>query len=444
MICLIQIAFIAYGSKYLSAVIPITLFVVWILSRFYLLTSHQLRLLEIELKAPIYTSLAETKEGLATIRALGWQSAYKTDFQARIDESKRATYLLFMIQRWLNFVLDLIIAGLATILMTLATQLRSSTNAAMLGVGLSSLIGFSMNVSQFIVCYTELENSLGAISRTKDCVDNIEAEDSLSDYKEPPSDWPSHGAIEFRSVTASYEYVTRSIKSNSANIIFSDHSNPALKNITFTAPSGHKICICGRTGSGKSTLLSVLLRLLNVQEGQILIDSIDISTLPSQTIRKNITVIPQSPFFLPGSVRLNLHVDSATTPPDEFLILALRKVKLWTLISSRGGLDADLTSIALSHGQQQLFCLAAAILKKSKIVVIDEATSGVDTETEKMMDELIKEEFRDCTVLCIAHRLDMALEFDKVVVLGGGEVLEMGPPGELVEERGEFWRLLGR
>ncbi|TLD27952.1 canalicular multispecific organic anion transporter 2 [Venturia nashicola] len=429
MICLIQIAFIAYGSKYLSATIPLTFIVVWILSRFYLLTSQQLRLLDIELKAPIYTSLAETKEGLATIRAFGWQSSYKTIFQTRIDESKRATYLLFMIQRWLNFVLDLIIAGLATILMTLATQLRSSTNAAMFGVGLSSLIGFSMNVSQFIVCYTELENSLGAISRTKDCVDNIEAEDSSSSsYKKPPPDWPSQGAIEFRSVTASYN----------------DIAKPALKNITFTAPAGHKICICGRTGSGKSTLISLLLRLLKSQEGQILIDSIDISTLPSLTIRQNINVIPQSPFFLPGSVRLNLHVDASSMPPDENLIGALRKVKLWDLISSRGGLDADLTSIALSHGQQQLFCLAAAILKKSttKIVVIDEATSGVDEETEKMMDQLIKEEFQNCTVICIAHRLGMAREFDLVVVLGGGEVLEMGKPEELEERRGEFWRLL--
>lgn len=443
MICLIQIAFIAYGSKYLSSVIPLTIIVVWILSRFYLLTSQQLRLLDIELKAPIYTSLAETKEGLATIRAFGWQSAYRTDFQTRIDESKRATYLLFMIQRWLNFVLDLIITGLATILMTLATQLRSSANAAMLGVGLSSLIGFSMNVSQFIVSYTELENSLGAISRTKDCIDNIEAEDSLSGSKETSPSWPSHGAIEFRLVTASYKFVpSYPINSIDTNIAISDVSNPALKNITFNAPAGHKICLCGRTGSGKSTLLSVLLRLLSIQEGQILIDSIDISTLPSQTIRQSINVIPQSPFFIPGSVRLNLHFDPQTTRSDESLITALRKTNLWDIIASRGGLDADISTIALSHGQQQLFCLAAAILKKSNIVVIDEATSGVDEETEKRMNVLMREEFKDCTVICIAHRFEMALEFDLVVVLGRGEIVEMGPPEVLVEERGEFWKLL--
>ncbi|QDS76097.1 hypothetical protein FKW77_006285 [Venturia effusa] len=433
---MLPIAFIAYGSKYLSVVIPVTLIVVWILSRFYLLTSQQLRLLDIELKAPIYTSLAETKEGLATIRAFGWQSAYKAEFQRRVDESKRAIYLLFMIQRWLNFVLDLIIAGLATVLMTLATQLRSSTNAAMLGVGLSSLIGFSMNVSQFIVCYTELENSLGAVSRTKDCVDNIEAEDSSSDLTQPPPDWPTHGAIEFDSVTASYNDIA---------------AKPALKNITFAIPAGHKICICGRTGSGKSSLISILLRLLHCQKGRVLIDSIDISTLPSQTVRQNITVIPQSPFFLPGSVRQNLHLNPQTTSPpssssssssDETLITVLRKTNLWDLISTRGGLDADLSTIALSHGQKQLFSLAAALLKTSKIVLMDEATSGVDPETEVLMNRLVREEFAGRTVLCISHRLDMALEFDLVVVLEEGGVVEMGEPGVLVEERGEFWRLL--
>lgn len=209
MICLIQIAFISYGSKYLAFAIPITLLVLGILSRFYLLTSQQLRILDIELKSPIYTCLTETKEGLATIRAFGWQSFYEKSCQSRIDESKRATYLLFMIQRWLNFVLDLTVAALATVLMTLAIELRTSTNTATFGVGLSSIIGFSTNISQFIVCYTEVENSLGAISRIKDCVESLKPEDSL-DVQQPPPDWPSKGAIEFRNITASYKFVTQS------------------------------------------------------------------------------------------------------------------------------------------------------------------------------------------------------------------------------------------
>lgn len=206
MMALTQIALIAYGSKYMAIAVPFTLAALWILAQFYLLTSQQLRILDLELKAPIYTSLTETQEGLATIRAFGWKSAYERRCQSRIDDSKRAIYMLFMVQRWLNFVLDLIVAGLATVLMTLATQLRSSTDAAALGVGLSSVIGFSMLISQFIVAYTDLENSLGAVARIKDCVDTIESEDTPGSLEMMPQDWPLEGDVKMSGVTAYYGY----------------------------------------------------------------------------------------------------------------------------------------------------------------------------------------------------------------------------------------------
>lgn len=205
MMGLAQIALIAYGSKYMATAVPITLLALWILSHFYLLTSQQLRILDLELKAPIYTSLTETQEGLATIRAFGWDLSYARLCQSRIDDSKKAIYMLFMVQRWLNFVLDLIVAGLATVLMTLATQLRNSTDAAALGVGLSSVIGFSMLISQFIVAYTDLENSLGAITRIKDCVENIKSEEEPSGLQQPPQDWPRNGDVSVSNVTAYYE-----------------------------------------------------------------------------------------------------------------------------------------------------------------------------------------------------------------------------------------------
>lgn len=205
MMGLTQIALIAYGSKYMATAVPVTLVALGLLARFYLLTSQQLRILDLELKAPIYTSLTETQEGLATIRAFGWRASFERRCRARIDDSKRAIYLLFMVQRWLNFVLDLVVAGMATVLMALATQLRSSTDAAALGVGLSSVIGFSLLVSQFIVTYTDLENSLGAIARIKDCVDTIKSEEAPPGLREPPPDWPAKGEVSVSSVTAYYE-----------------------------------------------------------------------------------------------------------------------------------------------------------------------------------------------------------------------------------------------
>lgn len=202
---LAQIALIAYGTKYMATAVPLTLVVLFLLSQFYLLTSQQLRILDLELKAPIYTSLIETQEGLATIRAFGWNSSYRRRCQSRIDDSKKAIYMLFMVQRWLNFVLDLIVAGLATVLMTLATQLRTSTDAAAFGVGLSSVIGFSTLTSQFIVAYTDLENSLGAVTRIKDCIEDVKSEEEPYGDHEPPHDWPSRGDVNFCNVTATYK-----------------------------------------------------------------------------------------------------------------------------------------------------------------------------------------------------------------------------------------------
>lgn len=221
---------------------------------------------------------------------------------------------------------------------------------------------------------------------------------------------------------------------------------PAINDVTFRALPGQKVLLCGRTGSGKSTILSALLRVVDTQKGStILIDGVDICTVSSEAVRRCFVVIPQVPFFLPGSVRFNLTASWSGQQTDEAMISALTKVGLWELIASRGGLDAPFSATTLSHGYQQLFCLAMAMLRKQKgsIVVMDEATSGVDDDTERKMYKLIEDEFRDCTVINVAHRLHVASEvFDLAVVLSGGVCVEVGPPKALLEARGEFWRLM--
>lgn len=225
-----------------------------------------------------------------------------------------------------------------------------------------------------------------------------------------------------------------------ANEDISDEENPALSDISFHAAPGQKVFICGRTGSGKSTLISLLLRLADARSGSIHIDGIDISTISPEVVRQKITVIPQSPFFLPGDVRLNLAA-AGGSQTDEAMMAVLDKVGLWDLVEARGGLKATMAELALSQGQQQLFCLASAILKKSRVVVMDEATSGVDEETEAKMYDLMKEEFRECTVISVAHRMKMAEGCDLVMVLSGGRCVEIGAPDTLLEQKGEFWQL---
>jgi ATP-binding cassette subfamily C (CFTR/MRP) protein 1 len=184
-------------------------------------------------------------------------------------------------------------------------------------------------------------------------------------------------------------------------------------------------------------------------EGTILVDSLDLSTIPRETIRSRITAIPQDPFILAGSVRLN--ADPTSTSSDEDIITALSKVNLWTLLASRGGLDADMSANPLSQGQQQIFCLARAMLRGgnsteiktgNKILVLDEATSNVDAETDRLMQKLIREEFGRYTILTVAHRLDTILDADRVIVMDGGKVVEIGAPIELLKIEGSAFRAL--
>lgn len=161
--------------------------------------------------------------------------------------------------------------------------------------------------------------------------------------------------------------------------------------------------------------------------GTILIDGIDLSVVPREIIRSRIVTIPQELFILSGSVRLNADPTSAAT--DTFIITALTKVGLWDILSARGGLDAEMTANPLSQGQQQIFCLARAMLKsKAKILVLDEATSNVDAETDRVMQRLIREEFKDLTVLTVAHRMDTIMDSDRIAVLDGGRLVEIKEP----------------
>lgn len=192
--------------------------------------------------------------------------------------------------------------------------------------------------------------------------------------------------------------------------------------------------------SGKSSLLSALLRILDLDSGSIWIDGIDLSQVPRDLIRSRVVVIPQDPFTLSGSVRLN--ADPTESISDDRIISAMKKVQLWDTLQERGGLDVDMTKQPLSQGQQQLFCLGRALLRtESKILVLDEATSSTNVETDQLMRNLIRTEFSNHTIITVAHRLDTIIESDKVAVLEKGVVVEFGDPKTLLETGSAFKQL---
>ncbi|KAK6073198.1 ATP-binding cassette containing protein [Seiridium cupressi] len=402
---------------------PPLLVVLYFLQKLYLHESRQIRFLDLESRAAVYSNFLETLEGVSAIRAFGWQSSSVDQNVERLD-------------LWLTVVLDLLVAGLAVMVVSLAVILRSSTTGGQIGLALNLVITISTTLVRLLEQWTSLETCLGAVARIKTLEATLLPEDTENEDSEPPAGWPKQGSIEFRDVTASYNPET-----------------VALKGVSLTISPGQKVGICGRTGSGKSTLLLSVLRLIELDSGSIHIDSLDLSTLPRETIRSRLIAIPQDAFILNDSIRLN--IDPSATVPDEEIIAVLEKVQLWSVIKSRSAntngstepppaapkkeeetdpLAAPLKTSPFSHGQFQLFGLARALLLKarSSILILDEATSNVDGETDKLMQRIIREEFSRHTILSIAHRLDTIRDADLIVVLDKGRLVEKGAPEELL------------
>ena len=355
-ISLAQLAMITVSSPYLALVYPVLILLFYLVQSYYLRTSRQLRLLDLEAKSPLYSHFLETLNGLATIRAFGWSEENRKLNNKLLNASQQPTYLLVMIQRWLNLVLDLLITALGVILVFLAVQFRA--NSGSIGVALINLMALSTMLRLMIMTWTTVETSIGSVSRVKTFFETTDSENDSQEVVLVPDDWPHAGNIEIQKISASYG---------------SPSSALVLRNLTMSIPAGSRIGICGRTGAGKSSLILAIFRMLPLHEGTITIDGIDISTVPKNDLRARLNAIPQDPYFLNGTVRLNL--DPYETASDVALIEALKKVKLWDTIDTHGGLEAELVAATLSHGQRQLFCLARAMLRPGRIVVLDEATS---------------------------------------------------------------------
>ncbi|KFY91854.1 hypothetical protein V498_05291 [Pseudogymnoascus sp. VKM F-4517 (FW-2822)] len=449
---IVSAIFIFIGSGYIVAVLPLCIIALGLIQVYYLQTSRQLRLLDIEAKAPLFSQFLETVNGVSCIRAYGWSQEYMEQNYEALNRSQKPYYLLWCVQRWLTLVLDLLNAGVATLVVALATNLEGggstgflgvallnagvatlvvalATNleggsTGFLGVALFNIVIFSSTLQGLVTAWTQVETALGAINRIRSFILNVENENQEGEVGTVPDDWPLKGGIVFEDITASYEVSL----------------GPVLKEISFSIRPGEKIAICGRTGSGKSSLISTILRMLEIESGTITIDDIDISTVPRQEVRSRLNTFSQETFFLRASVREN--IDPLETASDERIIEVLRAVCMWDYFESRDGLDGDVEEEKLSHGQRQLFCLARAIIKPGRILIMDEATSSMDSETDKLMQQVLRKEFEDRTIIVIAHRLHTVLDFDRIMLLEKGRVVETGNPQELLKKETSAFRAL--
>ncbi|KAF4342275.1 multidrug resistance [Fusarium beomiforme] len=416
-LCIAEMVLIAVGSYYTAIAFPFLLASLWLVQHAYLRTSRQLRFMDLEAKSPLYALFTESIAGLATLRAFGWRDALGEKLHERLDKSQRPFYLLYAVQRWLTLVLDLFVTAIAVLVVILVTQLRGVLPAGLIGVALVNIIQFSQHLKLLMTFWTTLETHIGAISRIKSFTTQTASEHEPQEKEEPPSVWPSKGDIVFENVSAGYR-----------------ESEHVLKDISLSIMAGQKVGICGRTGSGKSSMVSCLFRMVDLHGGRIIIDGLDISVLPREEIRTRIVGVPQDAFLIDGhTVRLNADPSEGIT--DAVIEDAMRAVELWSIIAEKGGLDVPIEDLHLSQGQKQLFCIARAILRPSPIVVLDEATSSIDTHVDELVQRVLRERFKNRTVIAIVHKLQSALdEFDMVAVLDAGELKEFGPPRELLDK----------
>ncbi|PYI07463.1 P-loop containing nucleoside triphosphate hydrolase protein [Aspergillus sclerotiicarbonarius CBS 121057] len=428
-----EVMLIAAGNKYIAITVPFVITMFYGLQKFYLRTSRQLRLLELEAQSPLYTHFLETASGADTIRTFGWQATWATRCRHLVDRAIQPYYTFFCIQRWLNLVLDLMAAGLAIVVVTVAVALGSSVDTGAIAVSLLNILGFSSSLSYLITSWTQLETTLGAIARIKTYEETLPREDALSleMVRPPPSeDWPSRGSIRLDHVYASYEGQQ-------------DPHQCVLRDVTLAIPPGAKVAVCGRSGSGKSSLLLLLFRLLDATSGSVFIDETDVREVPCSILRPRLTVIPQDPFILPGTLRFNL--DSSGRFSDGAMLSALDTVGLGEDPSTGRpySLDLPVSDATFSRGQCQLLSLARALLRRSttKILVLDEISGNVDIATERVMFQIIQDHFRHATVIAVTHRLRCIRDFDQILIMQDGCIVETGGPADLLGRPSLFKQL---
>ncbi|KAK6609022.1 hypothetical protein H4I96_02953 [Botrytis cinerea] len=440
---LMQVILLFVAQKWLTVSLPACMLIVYVVQKVYLRTSRQLRFLELEARAGVFSSFLESVEGLETIRSFGWSSAVIEDNITSVDNAQRPEFLLLCLQRWLNIVLDLLAATVATSVIALAVVYRDRVSGAQVGIALNVMLVANTTLLKLVESWTTLEISLGAIARLRTLENMTPLEGGMAQTLEPVESWPSKGNVEFKNITASYL-----------------PGSTALKNLSLNITSGQKIIVCGRTGSGKSTLLLTLLRLLELQSGQIILDDVDIKKVGLDILRQRCFItVSQDPLLLSNeTLRFNLDPDGSTS--NEILIASLKRTELWFFLQGATEtddisgpasdntphnphpiLDKPLSSFPeLSVGQSQLLALCRALVKaqtaqhagRKPIVLLDEVTSSLDSVTESIIHGIIDDEFtqKGHTVICVAHRIEALAKHTEpgrvaVVLLSNGRLQEV-------------------
>ncbi|KAF9308632.1 hypothetical protein BG003_010806, partial [Podila horticola] len=435
-----------------------------VIGALYIPVSRDLKRLNSISRSPILNHFQETLAGLATIRAYGFERQFQSKNFSNLDDYNRSYFLLWTVNRWLHWRVDLAGALVSFVTGLLILQNWDTISPGWAALSLTYALMFNLSIVWVIRNIAQNEMNMNSVERIAEYMDLEEEPAAIIEGSRPPASWPHAGEIVVDRLVLKYAPDTPAV----------------VKNISFKIKAGEKVGIVGRTGSGKSTFAISLFRFMDPTSGSITIDGIDITKIGLQDLRTNLTIIPQDPVLFKGTLRSNL--DPFGEREDKDLWEALRRSHLIPASaapSKRTSLDitnasssetpaktpagsikgsvsgesdiVDPSKITLdtpvkengsnfSQGQRQLIALARALVRQSKIIVMDEATASVDFETDLKIQGTIRQEMSESTIITIAHRIRTIADFDRVLVMSAGEVAEFDKPLTLMRREDSLFR----
>ncbi|XP_042459531.1 ABC transporter C family member 2-like [Zingiber officinale] len=393
---------------------------------YYQSTAREVKRLDSITRSPVYAQFSEALNGLSTIRAYKAYDRMANINGRSMDNNVRFTLVNMSANRWLAIRLETLGGVMIWFTATFAVvQNQRAENQKAFASTMGLLLTYALNITNLLTAVLRLaslaENSLNAVERVGTYIELPSEAPPVIENSRPPPGWPSAGTIRFQEVVLRYR----------------PELPPVLHGISFKIEGSEKVGIVGRTGAGKSSMLNALFRIVELEQGQIFIDEYDVSKFGLWDLRKVLGIIPQSPVLFSGTVRFNL--DPFNEHNDADLWEALERAHLKDVIRRNSlGLDAEVSEAGenFSVGQRQLLSLSRALLRRSKILVLDEATAAVDVRTDALIQKTIREEFKSCTMLIIAHRLNTIIDCDRLLLLSAGKVLEFDTPENLLSNDG--------
>uniref|UniRef100_A0A8C1XCW9 ATP-binding cassette, sub-family C (CFTR/MRP), member 8 n=1 Tax=Cyprinus carpio TaxID=7962 RepID=A0A8C1XCW9_CYPCA len=390
LLCVSALGVISYVTPFfLIIVIPLAI-TCYFIQKYFRVASKDLQQLEDSTQLPLLSHFSETVEGLTTIRAFRYEPRFRQRLLEFTDANNMASLFLTAANRWLEVRMEYIGACIVLIaaVASITNSLYNHLSTGLVGLGLTYALMVSNYLNWMVRNLADMEVQLGAVKKIKALLKTEpENYEGLLSVSQVPEGWPQRGEIQIQNLSVRYDSTLK----------------PVLKHVNAHISPGQKVGICGRTGSGKSSFSLAFFRMVDTFEGRIIIDDIDIAKLPLQTLRSRFSIILQDPFLFSGTIRFNLDPEMKAT--DSMLWEALEIAQLKPVVKTLpGGLDAIIAEGGenFSQGQRQLFCLARAFVRKSSILIMDEATASIDMATESILQKVVMTAFADRTVVTIA------------------------------------------